>query len=67
VDVEAGEDGLLVATCLSGFLEFDLCVAVLAEHTFEENVTEYLMPADRTPEELEQCFAVTIDDFQTHC
>jgi len=66
VGVEAGEDGLLVSARLSGFLEFDLRVAVLAEHTFERNVTEYLVPADGTPEELEQCFAVTVDDFQTH-
>jgi hypothetical protein len=47
-------------------LEFDLRVAVLAEHTFEGNVTEYLVPADWTPEELEQCFTVTVDNFQTH-
>jgi len=24
------------------------------------------VPADGTPEELEQCFAVAVDDFQTH-
>jgi hypothetical protein len=47
-------------------LEFHLCVAVLAEHALEGDVAEHLVPADRTPEELEQCFDVTVDDFQTH-
>ena len=46
ISVEAGEDGLLVAACFSRFLEYNLCVAVLAEHSLEENVTEYLVPAD---------------------
>ena len=32
VGVEAGEDGLLVAACLLGLLEFDLRITVLAEH-----------------------------------
>jgi len=30
--IEAGEHGILVAACFSGFLEFDLGVAVLAKH-----------------------------------
>jgi len=43
------------------------CVLQFLQNTsFEGDVTEYLVPADRTPEELEQCFAVAVDDFQTH-
>jgi hypothetical protein len=64
--IEAGEYGLLVAACLSGFLEFDLCVAVLAEHPLEGDVSEALLPADGTPEELEQCLAVSVKYFETH-
>jgi len=33
-------------------LEFDLRVAVLAEHALEGDVGEDLLPADGTPEEL---------------
>jgi hypothetical protein len=47
-------------------LEYDLRVTVLAEHSLEGDVTEHLVPADRTPEELEQWLTVAIDDFQTH-
>jgi len=32
----------------------------------EGDVAEHLVPADRTPEELEQCFAVAVDDVQAH-
>ncbi len=66
VCVEAGEDGLLVTTCLAGCLEFDLRVAVLAEHPLERDMTKHLVPADGTPEELEQCLTVAVNDFQTH-
>jgi hypothetical protein len=41
-------------------LEFDLGVAVLAEHPLEGDVSEDLLPADGTPEELEQCLTVSI-------
>jgi hypothetical protein len=66
VGVEAGEDSLLVAACLSGFVEFDLRVTVLAEHPLEGNVAEHLVSTNGTPEELEQCFTVAVNDFQTH-
>jgi len=66
VGVEAGEDSLLVAACLSGFVEFDLRVTVLAEHPLEGNVAEHLVSTNGALEELEQCFTVAVDDFQTH-
>ncbi|AFK20778.1 hypothetical protein HFX_4085 (plasmid) [Haloferax mediterranei ATCC 33500] len=65
--IEAGEHGLLVAACLSGFLEFDLGVAVLAEHPLEGDVSEDLLPADGAPEELEQRLTVSVKYFETHC
>jgi len=64
--IEAGEHGLLVAARLSGFLEFGLGVAVLAEHPLEGDVSEYLLPADGTPEELEQCLTVSVKYFEGH-
>ncbi len=62
--IEAGEYGLLVAACFSGFLEFDLRVAVLAEHPLEGDVGEDLLPADGAPEELEQCLTVSVKYFE---
>jgi hypothetical protein len=41
-------------------LELDLRVAVLAEHSLEGNVAEYLVSTDGTPEEFEQCLAVSV-------
>ena len=58
VGVEAGENGLVVTACLPGFLEDDLRIADLAEHPLEGDMGEHLLPADRTPEELEQCLCV---------
>jgi hypothetical protein len=66
VGIEAGKDRFLVATVLLRLLEFHLSVTVLAEHALEGDMAEHLVPADGTPEELEQCFAVTVDDVQTH-
>jgi hypothetical protein len=67
VGVEAREDGLFVAPCLLGLSEYDLGVTVLAEHPLERDVAEDLVSTDWTPEELEQCFTMTIEYFQTHC
>jgi hypothetical protein len=66
VGIEASKDSFLVATILLRLLEFHLSVAVLAEHALEGDVAEHLVSANWTPEELEQCFAVTVDDVQTH-
>jgi hypothetical protein len=64
--VEADEDGLLIAACFSGLLEFNVRVAVLAEHPLERDVGEDLLPADGTPEELKQCLTVSTEYFKTH-
>jgi len=66
VGVEAREHGLLVATVFSGLSEDDLRVTVLAEHSLEGNVSEYVLPADGTPEELEQYLTVSVEHFETH-
>ena len=47
-------------------MEFNLRVAVLAEHPFEGDVGEDLLPADGTLEELEQCLPVSVAYFETH-
>ena len=49
-----------------GLSEDDLRVTVLAEHALEGDVGENLLPADGTPEELEQCLTVLIEYFETY-
>jgi len=67
VRVEAGEDSFLIATRFSGLPEDDLRVAVLAKDALEGNVTEYIVPVDGTPEELEQRLTVSVEYFKAHC
>jgi len=63
--IEAGDDRFLVPTRLSRLLELDPRVAVLAEHPFERDVTEHLVPTDGTPEELEDGRTIPLDCFET--
>jgi hypothetical protein len=66
VGVETREHGLLVAACLSCFSQDDLRVAALAEHSLEKNVGEDPLPADGTPEKLEQSRAVSVEYVETY-
>lgn len=52
--VEAGEDGVLVAACFTGLLEFDQRVTVLVDYPFERDVAERLVSTDGTANELEE-------------
>ena len=65
ISIEAGDDRFLVPTRLSRLPELDPRIAVLAEHPFERDVTEHLVPTDRTPEELEHRRAIPLDRFET--
>jgi len=60
---EAGDDSLLVPAVLQWLLKDNLCVTIRAEHSFEWNMGEYLLTANRTPEELEQHCTISVNYF----